>query len=114
MKEEREKKNMLRLNTEQGISNIEGKKEKRMNIECRKMVRRRCGFFSQQSIMMPRHHPAPMKTDTNELAQHIGPPRRRERSAAFLRYSVFLVHYSIFIFVSGLSGLRSGQYLTSF
>jgi hypothetical protein len=52
------------------------KERKRMNIEYRKKVRRRRGFFSQQSIMMPRHHPAPMKTDTNELAQHIGSPRR--------------------------------------
>jgi hypothetical protein len=55
--------------------NEEGKKKNEyVKIEYRKKVRRRRGFFSQQSIMMPRHHPAPMKTGTNELAQHIGPP----------------------------------------
>jgi hypothetical protein len=36
------------------------------------------------------------------------------RSAAFLRYSVFLVHYSIFLFGSGLSGLGSGNLFLEF
>jgi hypothetical protein len=66
------------------LKNEEGKEKKEYvkieyrisNTECRRLVRRRRGFFSQHSIMMPRHHPAPMKTDTNELAQHIGSPRR--------------------------------------
>jgi hypothetical protein len=74
--------------------NEEGKKKN----EYRKMVRRRRGFFSQQSIMMPRHHPAPMKTDTNELAQHIGSPRRGARRAPSfdIRSSLFDIRYSSF------------------
>jgi hypothetical protein len=75
------------MNIEHRTRNIECRRERRKKNEegkkkneYRKMVHRRRGFFSQQSIMMPRQHPAPMKTDTNEFAQHIGSPCHGVRS----------------------------------
>jgi hypothetical protein len=77
------------------MSKVKKKKNEYVKIEYRKKVRRRRGFFSQQSIMMPRPHPAPMKTGTNELAQHIGPPCHgvtMKLTVFFLLFSCLLVH----------------------
>ena len=70
----------------------EKKKYRISNKECRISrdgTRRRRGFFSQQSIMMPRHHPAPMKINTNEFAQHIGSPPQIHRHFCLRRPKTF-------------------------
>jgi hypothetical protein len=55
------------------MSKVMKKKNEYVKIEYRKKVRRRRGFFSQQSIMMPRPHPETNENQHHRFAQHIGP-----------------------------------------